>query len=159
MSKIHVTNSIDHDVMYEAEQVSYTPEVRAIWTKDYFMKRRRDLPAIGIADGEKSIGGVYMEHGFIHWSVAPDYHGKWAVAYFPCLEWALSQANPIYAGIMESNEKCLRYAEHSGWEQVGRFNQVVFYRSTEDFFLRLLSRRQHAKSARADISNLDHALT
>lgn len=142
MSKVIITDQIDHDVMYEAEQVSYTPEVRAIWTKEHFLNRRSPLPAIGFAVDGKAIGGVYMDEGFIHVSILPEYQGKWAFAYGRGLEWAMSHADPVYAGIISENQKCIRYAEHSGWEKIGSYNGMTYYRSTRKFFDRLMRRRE-----------------
>jgi hypothetical protein len=145
MSKVCIIDQVDHDIMYEAEQLSYTPEVRAIWTKEYFLQQRTSLPSIGFVIDGQCIGGVYMDHGFIHISILPAYHGKWSVVYARGLEWALSHADPIYAGIMEVNHKCVYFARHSGWEQVGRYNRVVYYRSTRRLYERLQKRRAEKK--------------
>lgn len=147
MTKVTITDYIDHNVMYEAEQVSYTPEIRAIWTREHYVSRRRGLPAIGFEVDGKPIGGVYMDHGFIHISLLPEFHGKWAFAYMRGLEWALSHADPIYASIAASNKKCIRYVQQSGWEPVGQYSDVVFYRSNKKLLERLQRRRGYAQTS------------
>lgn len=142
MSKLYITDHIDHDVMYDAEQVSYTPEIREIWTREKYVNRRRGLPALGLAADGKCIGGIYVEHGFFHVSILPKYYGKCSFIYLHGLKWALSHADPLYAGIMESNERCMRFAEHSGWEKIGRYNGVAYFRSNKKFFDRLTKRRR-----------------
>lgn len=148
MGKVFIVEKADHDVMFEAERSSYTPEVRALWTREYFFAARSALPSIGLAADGKCIGGVYMDHGFIHISVLPPYQGKRSLVYARGLAWAFSHADPIYAGILESNRQCIRFAERSGWEKVGRFNGVVYYRSTRQLQVRLEARRRrHACAA------------
>lgn len=147
MSRIFIANKIDHDVMYDVEQTSYTPEVREYWTRERFMTRHVNLPAIGFWSDEKCIGGVYMDDGFIHVSVRPEFHGKWATLYTRGLEWAMSHAEPIYAAIIAGNKKCVRFAEHSGWEKIGLYNDTVYYRSTAQFHERLKNRRRIAEFA------------
>lgn len=141
MSKIYITDRIDHDVMYDAEQVSYTPEIREVWDRQKFVHRRMGLPALGFAIDGKCIGGLYVEHGFLHVSVIPEYYGKWASIYLRGLEWALSHADPLYAGIIENNKRCIRFAEHSGWERVGRYNGVAYFRSNRNLLNKMKERR------------------
>ena len=150
MGKMYIVDEADHEVMYQAEQASYTPEVREIWSREYFIQQRSNLPSIGMAIDGVCIGGAYMDDGFIHISMLPEYHGKWSLVYAEVLAWAFSHADPIYASILENNKTCLRFSERSGWEMVGRYDEVVYYRSTRCLFERLVARRERLARAVAN---------
>lgn len=149
MGKVSIVDQADHEVMFEAERSTHTPAVREFCTKEYFLAAHATLPSIGLAADGKCIGGVYMDHGFIHISVLPEYQGKCSLVYGRGLEWAFSYADPIYAGITEENKNCIRFAERSGWEKVGKFNGVVYYRSSKHFQERLKARQVHSQTQQA----------
>ncbi|WP_211474788.1 hypothetical protein [Collimonas humicola] len=146
---MQIIDQADHDIMFEAERPSHTPSVREFCTREYFLAAHAGLPSIGLAVDGKCIGGVYMDCGFIHISVLPEYHGQCSLVYGRGLAWAFKHADPIYAEISKSNSKCIRFAEHSGWEKVGSYGGVVYYRSTKKLQERIAARRRRRLPAQA----------
>jgi hypothetical protein len=143
---LHLIDKVEPEVMLAAEWSGLAPGEREGLDRAAILARFRGLPSIGFACGERCIGGVIVEHGFIHVSVLPEFHGKWGRLYYPALEWALAQSDPLY-GMMESdNARCIRFSEQSGWERVGRYGGMDFYRSTRRMLERLRARRQATAS-------------
>lgn len=147
MSRVYVSKHLDLEVLYRAELPCWPEEVQKRMNKDEYIARFSKLPSIGFEVDGRCVGGVVMEGEFIHISLLPEYHSRFAFAYHEALEWVFTQADPVYAHVWAGNKKCLSFCEHSGWERVDTiFNEIHLYRSTPDLVQRLRNRSRHRKT-------------
>lgn len=115
---LRIVDKLDVDVMYEAERSSYNQMFRELITKELFLDEISTYQTIGFELNGKCIGGAMLCANYAHFSVLPQYHGKWALLWKETLEWIFEHRCPAYGPVHIENEKCQRFMQRNNWKVV-----------------------------------------
>ena len=153
MKRLHLTDTADLAVIYDADKRRYSAE----WLKnsgttlENFIRFYQDCPSVGFADAGKIFGGAILHGEQMHLAILPDYEGRWGCLIPAFLSWLYALKDPVWGHVEAGNIKCMAFLKRLGWRQLASDSHTVSFIGgsavTPDYLRKRINRERLRKHA------------
>jgi len=120
----------DLAIFYDADAVYFRgkkADTLRIVSKELFIAHYRDCPSLGFMYGDREMGGMIFDRGYVHLAVLPEFHGRWAILWERALDWLFRISPRVLAVVEADNAVCIEFMTRNGWPRLSVDGNKITY--------------------------------